>query len=102
MRRHTIPISELGAWARLNGIDCNGLTVKLDIKSSNGSTKGTGLVAVRNFDSTSEPRDLISVPRDLILSREQVLQYAAIDKKLQAVLDAAGPLGQVGRSIHDL
>jgi hypothetical protein len=95
MRRTVLPVGKLFAWAKLNGVDFTHVDVKTDIKSNDGALKGAGLVSRSGLDANENGTVLMSVPTDLILSLEQVERYAAIDKHLKLVLDAAGVFGRV-------
>ena len=95
MRRTVISVEKLFAWARLNGVEFNNIGVKADFTSEAGACKGAGLVSANNHIANENEAPLLSVPQDLVLSREQVERYAAIDKHLELVLDAAGAFGRV-------
>jgi hypothetical protein len=95
MKRSTIPIEQLFAWGKLNGVEFNNVDVKTDVSSHDGAFKGGGLVSTSDRTANEDGAILMVVPQDLILSREQVERYAAIDKHLKSVLDAAGAFGRV-------
>jgi hypothetical protein len=95
MRRTTIPIENLLVWGTLNGVDFNNVAIETDVTSEDGALKGAGLVNTIEQSANEGGAALMSVPQDLILSREQVERYAEIDKHLKLVLDAAGAFGQV-------
>ncbi|ERF76907.1 hypothetical protein EPUS_02618 [Endocarpon pusillum Z07020] len=97
MRRTTIPVENLFAWGKLNGVEFINVDVKSDITSQDGVFRGAGLVSTCDRSSKDSAAVLVSVPQDLILSREQVDRYAAIDKPLKSVLDAAGAFGKTAR-----
>jgi hypothetical protein len=97
MRRTVIPVEQLFAWGKLNGIDLNEIEVKSDIATIDGVSRGAGLVSRSDHHANKDQSILISVPQDLILSQEQVERYAAIDKHLKMILDAAGTFGQVSQ-----
>ncbi len=102
MRRTIIPLEKLFAWGKLNGVEFNSIDVKSDISSKDGATKGAGLFSTCERSSNDHGAVLVSVLQDLILSRGQVDRYAAIDKHLKSVLDAAGAFGKVSASIVDI
>lgn len=95
MRRSTITAEELFAWGKLNGVEFHNVDVKTDITSNDGAFKGAGLVGKSDHSAIENGAPLLSVPQDLVLSREQVERYAAIDQHLKLVLDAAGAFGRV-------
>ena len=95
MRRSVIPVGKLTAWAKLNGVDLTHVDVNTNLNSSDEAPKGAGLVSRSDLDGEQNGAVLMSVPSDLILSREQVERYAAIDNRLTLVLDAAGIFGKV-------
>jgi len=51
--------------------------------------------AIRLASSSSEGKPLMLVPKDLIISKENVYLHAKSDKHLREVLEAVGDLGQV-------
>lgn len=95
MRRTAIPVEELFAWGKLNGVEFNHVDFKTDITSNDGTFKGAGLFSTSDRNTDGDGAILISVPQDLILSREQVERYAALNRELKMVLDAAGAFGRV-------
>jgi hypothetical protein len=95
MRRTTIPIENLFAWGKLNGVEFNNIAIETDVNSDDSALKGAGLVNTVEHSANEGGAVLMSVPQDLILSREQVERYAEIDEHLKLVLDAAGAFGQV-------
>ncbi len=102
MRRTIIPVEKLFAWGKLNGVEFNKIDVKSDITSKDGATKGAGLFSTCQRSLNDHGAVLLSVPQDLVLSREQVDRYAGIDKHLKSVLDAADAFGKVSASILDV
>ncbi|KAF6240455.1 hypothetical protein HO173_001123 [Letharia columbiana] len=90
MHRQTLPIDQLGAWARLNNVEFNGVK----IMASQGD-KGSGLVmtAERSIDNPL----LMTIPNDLVLSLENVWVYAKSDKHLRQVLEATGDYSRTAR-----
>ena len=95
MLRTVIPVDKLFAWAKLNGVEFIHVDVENDIESNVGARRGAGLISRSDLDAEENGTVLMSVPQDLILSQEQVKRYAATDKNLKLVLDAAGAFGQV-------
>lgn len=95
MKRTTIPVCELFAWGKLNGVAFDHIEIQTDITSTDEESRGAGLVSTGDCSDSEDGTVLMSVPQDLILSRAQVKRYAAIDKHLKSVLDAADNFGQV-------
>jgi hypothetical protein len=83
-----LPISSLQPWAQFNGIIFNG------IKCDEISGSGSGVVADRDLQGGNEGL-LMVIPRELILSLEQVKLYALSDKDLNEVLVALGEFARV-------
>ncbi|KAI9848506.1 MAG: hypothetical protein M1830_007284, partial [Pleopsidium flavum] len=73
MRRQTLPVTALPAWAKLNGIDFYGIGI--ESLKDNGIDKGSAIVAKQNI-SGKEDEQLMVVPKDVILSLEAVENYA--------------------------
>ena len=86
MRRETLSIARLAPWARLNNVELNGVDIA-HLPDINGS----GLLANRRSSDSM----LMSVPRDLVLSSENVWIYAKSDKDLLEVLEAVGDYARV-------
>ena len=102
MKRTTIPVEKLFAWARLNGVDFNQVGVRLGITSVGGIFKGAGVVNKRADGAEDDRLVLMSVPQDLVLSQEQVERYASIDKHLRSILDGADAFGRVSAQNSDV
>jgi len=96
MRRQYLPIEQLQAWSRLNGIRLYTAAITSSIR--NGTLgKGAGLIATNDISADdAEQFTLLSVPSDLILSLERVEACAKTDKDLRDVLIAVGELARVG------
>jgi len=84
-----LPTSSLRSWAELNGVEYNGISVR----SVPGS--GAGIVAARALSGGDEG-PLVVVPRELVLSLEQVELQAKSDQHLKELLDALGEYARVG------
>lgn len=93
MKYASIPPEALQSWAQLNDVHLHGLRISSNIVSDDGVSKGGGLVS-----TTSHPPEpvLLSIPRDLILSREAVVQCAKTDKDLRVLMEALEDFIQVG------
>ncbi len=93
MRRQTLPTTALPGWARLNGIEFDG--VGIERLTDHGIDKGSAVVARRELTREGGNEQLMLVPKDLILSLEAVWNYAKSDKHLREVLEAAGVFARV-------
>ncbi|KAL9100870.1 MAG: hypothetical protein Q9163_003814 [Psora crenata] len=91
MRRETLPSEQLSNWMRLNGVQLNGVAI-----SPRSAGRGLGVVATRQL-SSQEPI-LMTVPRHLVLSMENVWAYAKTDQHLLQVLEAVDDYSRVRRS----
>ena len=87
MRRQTLGIEMLPAWAKLNQIEFDG------ISASELPGKGYGLTVTAK--RCEENAILVTVPKDLILSYENVWILAKADKHLREILHAVGDYGRV-------
>lgn len=86
----SLPSSAVKPWADFSGI-------RLDaVKVDEIPGRGCGLVATQTLDSDAPP--LIKVPRDLVLSRECIEQYAKSDRTLRMVLDGLDDFGRVSNA----
>lgn len=88
MYRETLCIDQLGLWARLNNIEFNGVKI-----AALQGDRGSGLVATAER-STNNPL-LMTIPKDLVLSLENVWVYAKSDKHLHQILEATGEYTRV-------
>ena len=88
MRRETLPLETLATWAKLNGVSFN----RVEVAPLPGS-RGSGLVVTsqRNIEDST----LVKVPKDLVLSLENVWIYAKSDKHLKDVIKAVGEYARV-------
>ena len=94
MLHEQLPIEQLTPWARLNDIDLNGVEICPNVLTLDGLSKGGGLLAISNHGSADI---LLSIPAELALSRETVLQSAKTDKDLRELTDAMSEFIQVGQ-----
>lgn len=85
-----LPVLSLDSWARLQGIELNGVGFG---KIKGAEQQGTAIVAHHELRSTNNP--LITVPNQLILSLEHVNKHAKADHHLREVLAAVGEFGKV-------
>lgn len=93
MLHEQLPIEQLTPWAVLNDIELNGVEICSNILTVEGVSKGGGLLATADHKSAGI---LLSIPADLALSRETVLQYAKTDKHLRELVEAMSDFIQVG------
>lgn len=102
MRRESLPVEALPAWARLNGVALSGVTFR-QLQAEDRTDKGYAIVATEEKGTVqgpsegedSQPEVLLQIPSDLILSLEAVDNYAKADRYLREVLEAVGDLGRV-------
>lgn len=93
MKYTSIPVEALQPWAQLNDVHLHGLKISSNIVSEAGISKGGGLVST--ISHPSEPV-LLSIPQELILSKEAVLQCAKTDKHLRILVESLEDFVQVG------
>jgi hypothetical protein len=97
MKYASLPIEELHTWAQFNGVAFNNIAIAKNIASKDGVDKGAGLVATTGFsDSGASQQVLLTVPADLVLSKETVHLCAKADLQLNEVLVAVGSFAEVG------
>jgi hypothetical protein len=85
------PIDALPTWATFHGVQVNGARIgPLPGFEERGST----VIATRELKETGvEP--LLVVPKDLIISRENIELLAKADRHLGELLEALGDFGRV-------
>jgi hypothetical protein len=93
MRYESLALEQLPTWAKFNGVKLDDTKISSKITGNDGSEKGGGLLAQHDL-SASNP--LLTVPADLILSREGIEQYAKSDLRFRELLDATKALTHVG------
>jgi hypothetical protein len=99
MKYVSLPIGELHIWARFNGVVFNNIIVTDHITSKDGIDKGAGLLAAAGFSDRGASQEvLLTVPADLVLSKETVHLCAKADVHLKEILDAVGDFAEVGSS----
>ena len=81
-----LPIEAFLPWALLNDVELSRAAVQ-DVKG-----KGLGLVATgdSHHDDAASTAVYVRVPKDLILSRECVEDYAKVDQNFRQLLEVAG------------
>lgn len=93
MKHASIPIKKLEPWCQLNGLTLHGVRISSNIVSEDGISKGGGLLSAVTHESEDV---LLSIPQDLILNREAVLQCAKVDKHLRQLVETMEDWVQVG------
>ena len=88
----TRPISQLEQWAALNNASFHNIH-----PASAGEHRGSGLIATKDLSSSTQDGPLLTVPRDLVLSKETVELLAKSDRDLRALLDALGDFVHTSR-----
>jgi hypothetical protein len=86
------PVEGLPTWATFRGVQFNGIKV--------GALPGfehRGSTVIAQSDLASGQAPLMSVPKDLILSRENVDLIAKSDHHLRELLQALGEFGRTTR-----
>lgn len=87
MPRPQLPIDALPAWSLLNNISY------FDVETAATDGQGFGLISSRDLTTTDETFDrtaLITIPSDLVLNHEAVVEYAKEDRNFKQLLDVAG------------
>lgn len=93
MRYASIPPDQLQSWALLNDAELRGISISTSIITENGVNKGGGLLstASHEFEET-----LLSIPHELILTKEAVMMCAKTDRHLRDLVEALPDFIQVG------
>jgi hypothetical protein len=98
MKHGYLPIESLPAWQRLNGIVGQGITIQKVGSDEHGADKGSAIIAteaMRSSQDDATPIILLQIPAGLVLSLENVHNYAKSDRYLRDVLEAIGDFGRV-------
>lgn len=80
-------------WAQFHSVDFK------KVKPVSIAGRGVGLVASDTITVEESMPVLLTVPRDLILSWERVLEHAKVDQDYREVLESLGQFGSVGFSL---
>lgn len=68
-----------------------------EVKSGAIPGRGSALLASKPVTNSSEGAEcLLTVPRDMVLGLERVLEHAKVDKDFREVLESLGDFGRVG------
>jgi hypothetical protein len=86
------PVAELPQWAALNDVAFR------KVQPSSIPGRGSGLVAKHDLNGDDESHQLLlTVPRELVLSKETVELLSKSDRDLRALLEALGEFVQVSK-----
>ena len=85
------PIDTLPRWAEFNAATFNGIKIG---PLPGLEHQGSAVIADRDLDGDNE-QPLMVVPKDLIISRDNIAIFAKADQQLKQVLDAVGEFGYV-------
>jgi hypothetical protein len=89
-----LPPEALLPWAMLNDVDFTRVVPGAAVG------RGGALLAKEDVEAAKEDLQvLLSVPHDLILSLDRVLEHAKIDQDFREVLESLGDFGEVGEGI---
>lgn len=89
-----LPQEALLPWAMLNDVDFNRTVPGVSVG------KGGALLAKEGISSDDAGKTLLTVPRDLILSLETLLEHAKVDKDFRELLDCDERYRTVGTAIR--
>jgi len=95
MKQTSLPLNNLPSWLHFNNIRLSGASVEPHIVAPDGTDKGGGLLATVDH---GPGETVLSVPLDLLLSKERVEQCAKEDKNFSALTEAVPSLLQVGEN----
>lgn len=98
MKYASVPTDQLQPWAVLNDVELRGVKISPAIITDDGVDKGGGLLSTTEHESEDI---LLSIPKDLILCKENVLQSAKTDKHLREVTEVLSDFIQVGPIIGE-
>lgn len=90
MKREILSIEYLAPWAHLNNIELHGVKV-----SALPEGRGSGVITTAKKSESDAL--LMTIPRELVLSLENVWVYAKSDKGLLQVLEAVGEYSRVAQ-----
>jgi hypothetical protein len=85
------PVEALPAWAEFNGVTFNSIKIG---PLPGFEYRGSTVIAERHLAAGNE-EPLMVVPKELILSRQNIDLFAKSDQHLKQVLNALGDFGRV-------
>ncbi|KAK5453590.1 hypothetical protein LTS15_006776 [Exophiala xenobiotica] len=94
MRQTSLPLENLPAWSHFNDVQLFDVLVEPHI-IADGVDKGGGLLAKADH---AEADPLVTVPLDLVLSKQRVEEAVKSDKHLKELIEAAAFLFQKPRT----
>ena len=93
----SLPSQAFSPWAHLNGVRFH------EVKPGHIEGRGSALIASKAVINTADGAEcLLTVPKDLILSLEQILEQAKVDRDFREVLESLGDFGRVGHHMFQL
>ncbi|KAH0848981.1 hypothetical protein AYO21_07490 [Fonsecaea monophora] len=95
MRQSSLPLEDLHVWAHFNDVQLLETSIEPHIIREDGTDKGGGLLAKGEH---GQGKPLVAVPRELVLSKERIEQYAKADQSLKELIEAAALLVQNPRT----
>ena len=94
MRRESLTAQSSLPWAKLNNVELNGVKISESPETLElSNSKGSGVFATQNKPVNGAV--LMTVPKELILSLDNVWIYAKSDRHLREVLEAVGEYARV-------
>lgn len=90
MKREALPVDYLAPWARINNVEFHGVKI-----SALPEDRGSGVITTAKKSESDAM--LMTIPREIVLSLENVWVYAKADKDLLQVLQAVGEYSRVAQ-----
>ncbi|KAF1967888.1 SET domain-containing protein [Bimuria novae-zelandiae CBS 107.79] len=87
------PIEGLTAWATFHGVVFNGIKIG---PLPGYEDRGSAVIAKRNLNGDIE-EPLMTIPKELVLSRQNIELFAKSDQHLRELLQALGDFGRTTR-----
>lgn len=89
----SLPREAFNPWAHLNDVRFH------ETKPGRIAGRGSALLASKAVKNSSEGAEcLLTVPKDLILSQDQIMAQAKVDRDFKELLESLGDFGRVGCS----
>lgn len=87
----SLPAEAFNPWAHLNGVRFH------EVKPGQIAGRGSALLASKAVVNSPDGAEcLLTVPKDLILSLEQIQEQAKVDRDFRELLESLGDFGRVG------